>query len=182
MKNWFLYRVYRFDKKLFILLVFFISATIFTNLLGWQIAPFFVWGMYSEKEKQINEYGILKITVNDSVLVDYYSPDLHGANSFFLGTPLQLYLDMKEKDGIDPTKLFLQEKLKNKYYLVKDVADKVLNGQTEYQSFLLWFKRYLEQTLKIKVNSFKIEMLRGNYDSTNHFHVYSNQLLEKWQQ
>jgi hypothetical protein len=59
-ERFFLYRVYRHNKKLFFLFVFFAGATIACNLMGNEITPFYVWGMYSEKKGVPKEYAVLK--------------------------------------------------------------------------------------------------------------------------
>jgi len=71
MRRSFFYRLYLFDKKLFLLVAVFSGLTILCNIKGDEITPFFVWAMYSEKEGTTNRYEIFRIQVNDSILVDY---------------------------------------------------------------------------------------------------------------
>lgn len=53
-------------------------------MLGWQATPFFVWGMYSEKEDTGKIPPVLKITINDSSVIDYTDyPDV-GSTPFIL--------------------------------------------------------------------------------------------------
>lgn len=179
MKNWFLYKVYKLNKILFGFFILFLAGTIFTNLLGWQATPFFVWGMYSEKEDSSNSYNILKITVNDSSVINY-SADYTDANRFFLISPLQLYILMKKNNEQDPTEIFLQRKSGRNYSAIKIFADKVLNGKKEYISFLPWYKRYLEQTTKIEIDNYKIELLKARYREDHKIEIYATELINTW--
>jgi hypothetical protein len=178
MKNWFLYRVYKFNKSLFIFFLFVIAATLFTNLSGWQATPFFVWGMYSEKGDRSNNHPVLKVTINDDLVLDY--TDYTDANKFFLTSPLQLYIAMK-KNGEDPNSIFLKRKLDN-YAATQSMGEKVLNGPKEYGSFLPWYKRFLEQTTGIDIRNYKIELLQARYTDSSRMEIYSTQLIDAWKQ
>lgn len=178
-KNWFLYRVYKFNKQLFTFFVLFLAGTIFTNLLGWQATPFFVWGMFSEKENSRTTYPLIKITVNDNSVINY-TKLYTDANKFFLTSPLQQYIFMKKNNGEDPTANFLQKKLGGNYKLIEKAAIKVLNGSKEYHLFFSWYKRYMEQTTGIEINNYKIEVLQTRFSDKNKIEVYSTELIDTW--
>ena len=161
-------------------MLLFAGGTIFTNLLGWQVTPFFVWGMYSEKERDINQYSVYRVTINDSLEVDFTS-GLSDGNRFFLTSPLSLYTQIKSNGGNDPTKLFLQDKLKQIFLCVEKTSFKVLNGKKEYELFLPWYKRYLEHTLDMPIRNFTVEIMNVKYDEQNKLKVYSTALIDKWQ-
>lgn len=178
MDKWFLYRVYKLNKGLFVFFMVWFSGTIFTTFSGWQATPFFVWGMYSQKEDSSRNYPVLRLTVNDHFILDL--SDLTDANKFFITSPLQLYIGMK-KSGGDPTEGFLKTKLWN-YSAIHSTAGKVLNGSKEYNLFLSWYKRYLEQTTGISINTYKIELLKVSYNKTNQIEIASTELIDTWKQ
>ena len=178
MKKWFLYRVYKLNKGLFVFFVLFLAGTLFTNLSGWQVTPFFVWGMYSEKEDTSNLHPVLKVTINDSLVINY--DRYTDANKFFLTSPLQHYILMKKNNGVDPTEIFLKRKLGENYSAIQGAGKKVLNGAKEYDLFLPWYKRYLEQTTGNKINSYKIELLNAGYTGKNKIEIYSTELIDTW--
>ena len=180
MKKWFLYRVYKLNKGLFVFFILFLAGTLFTNLLGWQVTPFFVWGMYSEEESGNYLHPVLKITVNDSAVINYTA--YADANKFFLTSPLQEYVVMKKNNGVDPQEAFLKEKAGKNYSLVHMLSDKVFNDSNEYNLFLPWYKRYLEQTMGIKIHSYTIELLKGVYTPSNKIEVVSAELIDTWKQ
>lgn len=155
------------------------SGTLFTNFSGWQGSPFFVWGMYSDKEVSSNEHPVLRVTVNDHFLLDF--TDYSDANKFLLTSPLQLYIGMK-KGGEDPTKNFLKRKLGENYPAIQSTADKILNGAKEYNSFLSWYKRYLEQTTGMRIYGYKIELLKARYNEKNRIEISSTELIDIWKQ
>jgi hypothetical protein len=160
----FLYKVYRHSKKLFFIFLLFTVVTIFCNLTGFEITPFYVWGMYSAKEKAIAEYPVYKITA-DGKPIDY-SSGYFPANRFFLNSPLDYYSDIS-KNGTDPLKHFLQQKLKNKYSLIRTFEDKVLNSKNEIDRFPEWYKRYLEQTAGEKIEKLKIDVMQVHYHNNS---------------
>lgn len=180
MKKSFLSQIFKHNSSLFYAIMLFMSGTIFTNLFGWQITPFFVWGMYSEKEIQKNNYPVYRITVNDSLQVNYTSGFSDG-NRFYLTSPLQLYTSIKNNNGADPTAIFLQKKLKEKFSFIEKNFIKIFNGKNEYTLFLPWYKKYLEQTLQMPVHNFTIELLSVRYDAENNLKIYSTQLIDRFQ-
>ncbi len=169
MNRLFLYRVYRYNKKLFIFFIAFAGLSVTCNLIGDEITPFYVWGMYSAKEVPRKNYEILQITVNDKI-VDYSTGYL-PANRFFLQFPLIHYTLMK--DGDDPAETFLKEKLKGKFSIIEPLLPWILNSKEEVQEFPSWYKRYLQQTTGEKVQNFKVEMLEASFDLNNHIKINS---------
>ena len=174
MQRLFLYRVYRFNKELFLFFVFIAGFTIVCNLTGNEITPFYVWGMYSEKEVAPTEYPIFKITANDH-LVDYTTGFL-PENRLFLFAPLNYYAAMKNS-GADPTELFLQEKLKAKFLLIQPYATQVLNSEKEVGEFPDWYKRYLHQSTGTDIKKLKVEVLNATYNSNNSIKINSTYTL-----
>jgi hypothetical protein len=137
--------------------------------MGDEITPFYVWGMYSEKETPSANYEIFRITANDK-LVDYSTGYL-PANRFFLQSPLSYYALMK--NGKDPTAIFLKEKLKGKYSLIEPYSKTVLNSTKEFDEFPYWYKRYLQQTAGETIRKYKVEVLNVFYDKNNSIKINS---------
>ena len=169
MEKLFLYKVYHFNKNLFILFMGFAILTLFCNLKGFEITPFYVWGMFSEKETAPTEYPVFRIMVNGKV-VDY-STGYFPANRFFLQSPLSYYADAK-KVG-DPLQPFLEKKLKSQYLWLKPFALRVFNSQKEIQQFPVWYEKYLQQTTGEKVKSLKVDVLQASYQSNHSIKINS---------
>lgn len=169
MENFFLCKVYRYNKKLFFFFLTFAVFTLFCNLAGFEITPFYVWGMYSQKEAPAKEYSIFRITSNDKV-VDY-STGYFPANRFFLISPLSYYASIKNND--DPTGIFLKQKLKDKYQWIRPYAGRVLNSRKEVDEFPGWFLRYVEQTTGEKIKELKVDLLLVSYENDNSIKINS---------
>src|SRR6185437_780769 len=169
MEKIFLYKVYRYNKKLFFFFLAFAGFSLFCNFAGFEITPFYVWGMYSQKETQPKEYPVFKITANKK-LVDY-TTGYFPANRFFLLSPLSYYASVKTPE--DPTGIFLNEKLGKKYEWAKPYADKVLNSPKEFDKFTGWFKNYIGQTTGEKVQSLKVELFLVSYENNNSIKIDS---------
>ena len=181
MKNSFFYRLYVSDKKLFLFVAVFSGLTIFCNIRGDEITPFFVWAMYSEKEDTTNRYEIFKTLVNDSVLVDY-SSGYTNDNRFLLSSPLSYYNKIKKNNLIDPTISFLQEKLGPGYATIQPVAEEVLDGREDQQMFTSWYKRYLEQTMDISIHAIKVNALAGHFTAGQQLQIDSGYFVIEWRQ
>lgn len=166
----FLYKVYRHSKKLFYLFLSFTVVTIFCNLAGFEMTPFYVWGMYSEKEKAISEYPVNKITA-DGNFIDY-SSGYFPANRFFLSSTLDYYADVS-RNGSDPLQSFLKQKLKNKYSIIHPFENRILNSTDDIDQFPEWYKRYLQQTTGKKINNLKVDVLKVHYTNINSISVDS---------
>ena len=169
MKSFFLFRVYQYNKRLFFFFIFFAGITVICNLSGFEITPFYVWGMYSQKEEVQSEYPVYKITADDK-LVDY-STGYFPATRYFLISPLSYYESMKAMK--DPTAIFLQKKLKENYVWFQPYADRVLNSEKEVKEFPSWYKRYIEQATGESSKDLKVELLFVSYENDNSFKINS---------
>ncbi|MEO6000964.1 MAG: hypothetical protein ABIN89_29225 [Chitinophagaceae bacterium] len=181
MRRNFFYNLYLFDKRLFFLVTIFSSLTIFCNIKGDEITPFFVWAMYSEKEDTANKYEIFKILVNDSVLVDY-SSDYTDNNRFFLSRPLRYYNKIKQNGFVDPGSSFLETKLGATYSIIQPVAKKIFNGIENQEHFTGWYKKYLEQTMGMPIHAFKVNALSGHFTGDQQLQIDSSYLVVEWRQ
>lgn len=155
----FLFRVYQFNKKLFLFFAAFAGLSVLGNLAGYEITPFFVWGMYSQKETPQDNYEIYKITVNNDILD--YSDGFLPENRLFLQLPLHYYSLLK--NGIDPTEVFLRKKLKENYEAVQPYISGGLNSAKDIKEFPLWYKRYLHQATGEAVDNYTVEVLQVSY-------------------
>lgn len=173
MKRLFLYKVYCYNKKLFLFFAFFAFVTIFCNLTGNEITPFYVWGMYSQKEKAPGYYTIFKVTVNDKILD--YSTGFFPANRFFLQSPLNYYSNIVEQG--DPTRLFLKNKLGSNYSYMRPYESSLFNSKEEINKFPTWYKKYLTQTTGQVIKNFKVEVLGATYDQRNRIKIINSYSL-----
>jgi hypothetical protein len=178
LKNTYLARVYRNDKKLFGFILAFGGLTVLFNLAGDEITPFFVWGMYSEKIRPPEKYEFLKTTVNDTAFIDTYSGYADNTR-FYLNLPLQYYELIRANKGADPAASFLQRKLGTRYAWVQPLEKKLFNPWPLPQ-FSGWYRRYLTQIIGTTVSGAKIEAVRVHYDAGQHLVTDSIYLLEEW--
>jgi hypothetical protein len=178
LKNTYLFRLYHYDKKLFLVVLAFAGLTVFCNLVGKETTPFFVWGMYSEKFPPAETYDFLRTTINDSVLADTYAGFSDNTRAF-LNAPLAYYRKIKG-NGIDPTIPFLKAKLKNHYSWVSPFEKKLFNDDP--QGFVNWYRCYLGQATGIDIRSLRVEILKTHFDGEQRQVLDSTLLLETWKQ
>ena len=178
MKSTFLYKVWQHNSKLCYIMIAFSALTVCGNLLGDEVTPFFVWGMYSEKEKPVQQYEILKTTMNDSIVVNVY--DYHTTDTrFYLSTPLAYYKRIKDNNNEDPTISFLQSKLHSYYDQIRFLERSLFNTGPQQQAFLTWYARYLQQVTNLPVNALRIEVVHAHYSNQN-IEVDSVRLFSTW--
>ena len=146
-------------------MVIFAVLTLTANLAGDEITPFFVWGMYSEKEKPVAHYDVLKVIINDSLTVDYSS----GLDSkrFYLFSPLLYYRKIADNNGKDPTASFLEARLGNYYSsLVAPLAGRIFNTRAETDKFMEWYRRYMGEFVSPDIWKIRIDVVRTSYEDS----------------
>ncbi|WP_207512709.1 hypothetical protein [Longitalea luteola] len=179
MKNTFLYQLWRHNPKLCYLLITFATLTLAANVAGDEVTPFFVWGMYSEKEKPVEQYELLRTTINDSTVVNMYD-HANTDTRFYLSAPLAYYKRIKDNNHQDPTITFLQTKLQQHYAQIRFLESSLFNTQPQQQAFLYWYARYLHQATGQPVNSIRIDVVKAHY-TDNKLVTDSVYLFEKWE-
>lgn len=142
----------------------FAGLTVFTNLMGDEVTPFFVWGMYSEKEKPVQAVELLKTTINGDTVMNIYHYS-NGDTRFYLSTPLAYFKKIKDNNNQDPTITFLQTKLRTHYNKIRPFERSLFNTGPQQQEFLNWYARYLQQVTLIPVKSLRIEVVHAHYTS-----------------
>jgi hypothetical protein len=144
----------------------FVVLTVLTNLLGDEVTPFFVWGMYSEKEKPVQAVEILKTTINEDTVINVYNYS-NGDTRFYLASPLAYYKKIKDNNNQDPTITFLQTKLHARYNNIRPFERALFNTGPQQQEFLNWYARYLQQVTLIPVKALRVEVVHAHYTSQN---------------
>jgi hypothetical protein len=144
----------------------FTALTICGNLFGDEVTPFFVWGMYSEKEKPVQQYEILKTTINDSTVVNLYDYNTTDTR-FYLYGPLAYFKKIKDNNNQDPAISFLQTKLQQHYNNIRFLERSLFNTGPQQQAFLNWYAGYLQQVISKPVNSLRIDVIRAHYTGQN---------------
>lgn len=177
-KNTFLYKVYKVDKRLFFFLTSFFLLTLFANILGDEVTPFFVFGMYSEKEKEQRTYEVLKVIINDSI--DLAKSDDAYYNNPLVKASLFYYISIKQNGGVDPTISFLKSKLKQHYSIIQCIERRVFNDQKDIEAFIPWYTNYMEQIIRKPVNSVWAGKHYVRYNSFGTVVVDSTKAFLEW--
>jgi len=157
-----------------------VLITIICNLLGYEATPFFVWGMYSEKEIAPDAYEVQEIIINDSIRLDNtsgYTP----STRFYINSPLWYFIAIKNDDNIDPTINFLRSKLKHNYSFIKPYEHVLFNDSSRINAFMPWYKNYLEGIAGVKIDHLKIINIKVHY-SDQKIIADSNFIIGEWKQ
>jgi hypothetical protein len=144
----------------------FAALTVVTNLLGDEVTPFFVWGMYSEKENPVPGYELLKTTINEGAVVNIYDYS-NSDTRFYLSAPLAYYKKIKDNNNQDPAITFLQTKLHRHYDAIRPFERSLFNTGPQQQEFLSWYVRYLQQVSNIPIHSLQVDVVHAHYTDKN---------------
>jgi hypothetical protein len=172
-------KLFQYNKWLGPGMVVYAVITVAANLTKLETTPAFIWGMYSEKEASAGSYPVLKIVINDSILLDYSSgfPD---PTRFYLLFPLQYYLSMKDNKYVDPEEDYYREKLGKYFHLPAPVKKNLFNDSMRAASFMKWYAGYLEAVTQTRVRTLEIGRLDLKYNREGRPELQQESTLLKW--
>jgi hypothetical protein len=172
-------KLFHYNKVIFWGAILFSLFTLLANFLKLETTPFFVWGMYSEKEEKVNSYEILEIVVNDSVRVDY-SSGFTDANRFYLLSPLIFNWQILQNKGMDPQETFLRKKTGKFFRYIHPFKTYLFNDSFNQKSFQQWYSKYLEETIHLKVVKLQLNVLELVYSNKEQPELRSRVALTTW--
>lgn len=163
MKKWYLFRLYRQNKFLFVAVVLFIFFQGYFNVKRVHSFPWFVWDMYSRIETLPDTITQTELFIDGSRL-DITSIPI-WEESTVLNT-YKMYHWMRKNNYQDP----MNEVVKNRTsFLPKKiysfVAYKINNQKNETETYPQWLKSYLENILNRKINNLELRDVQYQYDN-----------------
>lgn len=175
--NWYLIRLFRKNKLIFIGVLIFIAFQIYFNNKRVHSFPFFVWDMYSRPQTLPSEltqtevfidgkrFDITKLSIWEELTVlntsKYYS-SLRANN----------YHDFKDEVVKKRTHF-----LPNNVYSF--VAYKIENGKTATEAYPAWLHQYLEKITHSKIKSVELKTVQYHYLHGKFQPTDSNNLILK---
>jgi len=172
-------KLFQYNKRLCLAVTAFCALLVVVNLLKVETTPAFIWGMYSEKEVETKEYRILKIVVNDSVIIDY-SAKYADATRFYLLSPLTYYWAITENGQIDPEESFYRRKLGKYFGILNPVKNDLFNDSVQQPVFMKWYSDYLEGATHIKINRLDVDILNLVYNKEGRPEIRRESTFSKW--
>ncbi|MEM6722448.1 MAG: hypothetical protein AAF598_00345 [Bacteroidota bacterium] len=164
MNDYYFARLFREHKLAFVIVTGFTICTLVTTLLGDEITPFFVWGMFSQKETPRYEQEIVEIRVNDEVF-NYYT-ELTNFNRHMLIGPISFYTNMEANGGVHPTRKFFKDRLTEAQY--KSWAPTIFsitNDPSIKREFEDWVFRYLDHSADEPIERLEVFLNTYRYES-----------------
>lgn len=160
MEKPYFYRLYQYNTKLFFIIVGFSGMTLFFNLTGDQVMPFFVWAMFSEIESPKKNYKTYQLTINRKPY-DYSARRLQPSIEI-IRESLQHY-DITTDLGEDPTRHFFQHKLPSYYDNLSPILNRITPSSEQIITYPSWLKRYLSYKLQHPINTLEVKTLELKY-------------------
>lgn len=146
------------------LVSFFTACTLITTLMGDEVTPFFVWGMFSAKETPQYEQEIVEIRINDEVF-NYYE-SLTNFNRHMLVVPIEYYAQMQRNKGVHPTRSFFQERLSDeKYKRIYPILSQITNDAKIKTEFEDWVLRYADNSTNEPIDRIEVFLNTYQYES-----------------
>jgi hypothetical protein len=116
-------------------------GSILANIIGMEITPFFVWGMFSKPEKPTETYQVTRIFLDEKEL-NYTSWNTNLFQRYYMTNPRAYALNgITAYGGKDPNRTFLEQKL-DKSSLLAPYLAQITNDSIDFVAFEVWQKRY----------------------------------------
>jgi hypothetical protein len=158
----YLHRLFKHHLGLGLVVSSFVGLSLFFNLIGDQVTPFFVWGMFSQPELPKPTQAVWQFLA-DGEEVNYSCFEVGNMERFYLLTPLEKLKAMKDANGQHPTRLFLKEKLGAQYATVAPIVERITNDETDYVAFGEWLKRYTSSVVGKPIEQLEIRILECQF-------------------
>lgn len=157
---------YSFKKfpKLSYFFVLFFALNLFLIAIKLQVAPFFLYGMYSEKIPPTRAFKTVHIVVNGQDLKAY---GVSYREHEFLSSALEGYLNMKRNGGIDP----VQSRVEARYgFFTRSaiyplIKDRIFNPPGAVARFEPWYRQRITRLLGVPVTTVAIQEKLYHYDA-----------------
>jgi hypothetical protein len=145
-------KLFRADKRLFLVILFFFAFSLFSNLIKLQTSPFFIWDMYSTKSIDKEIYSFYEIHYNDSNVLNITHTWHEPAKTFLVG-PLSAYLAMKTNNSVDPFETYLKSHWIKKHPAFENRIGSLYNTHEVLNEFPEWYKKYLSSQVNSPVKN-----------------------------
>ncbi len=157
--KYYLTRLFRTNKILFVGVCIFIFFNLFFNLITKsQITPIFQWSMYSNPLPDQKTYSILEIRYNENKLLEFPHTWEEPRKVLFTNTS-GLYMHHLLGGGDYAKEHYINNWLPNHPFFNRYLKNfKNYNDENDYLKFPSWLKRYLEQEVGEKI--YKIDLIK----------------------
>lgn len=147
MDDFYLYRLFRSNKMLFIFVLVFIFFQIYFNQKRIHSFPWFVWDMYSRPYSPPNETSVFVIALdgkiyNHTQLPIWKEEIIFKTNKMYNWQVIQNFQDPM-KSVVDSRTRFFKNDIIYNY-----TQGRILNNKSEYEyAYKIWFKNYVNANI-----------------------------------
>lgn len=176
-KEGYLFRLWHYDKRLFVFVSVFVLGTASFNLLGFECSPFFVWAMFSEKEHVQERYSCLELEADGERLP--IKSELWEANEHFLMGSLSYYQRIIDNEGVDPTHKWLAEKIPGPFARIEPFYRTISLQEDQFDDFEKWAKSYAAYSFGRQIDHLKVSNIELKYEKGRPIKVAKELLFEE---
>ncbi len=173
MKTYF-HHLYHADKKLFIIISLFSLGTGVMTILGDQVTPFYIWGMFSEPIPVRETYSKIQLEADGKPLEFY---DLQAPNRHLLYGGVHFYKKIKDNKNTHPTRTFFRQKLGVHYNKVQPILENITCDSSDFEAAEEWIQRYLSYSISKDVKEWRAIHQEIRFNENNRPEVVSTQTI-----
>ncbi|MEO5891441.1 MAG: hypothetical protein ABIQ31_14410 [Ferruginibacter sp.] len=147
----FLVKVFKQNKKLFVLFCVFVFLCFYFNFKGVETTPFFIWAMYAGKMTPKEKHRIITVMYNDDQSFNL-PHTFQEPKSMMIYFTINHYRKIEANNMIDPMDNVLTAVLPH-YPFMKPFSEKLLSQPGDNARYLQWLKTYLQSIVAVPVNN-----------------------------
>ncbi len=155
----FLTQVYKYNKMLFAVMLFFAIAQLFVNYKRGLVAtPFFHYGMYSHKINIEKKYEVIEVEVDGKILSGKdFAP--HKWDKIIL--PVVYFMNIKQSNQV-----YYNEIKRLTAIVHLTTHEEYFIQQCNINSFEIWYKKYLEKIVGHSIVNCTIQLHNYNFSNS----------------
>ena len=161
-QNYFL-ELWRKDRLVFLLIIFFVSAQLFFTVMGVETFPFVHWGMYSEIQHPKNDFTVYKVIAgNESVKLS----GMIDCKKSLVTHSLEKYDELVSSSFREKEEAVISKRATltgNENFL----RSKILNDSVQVKKYPLWLLQYLADMRLLQQPKIEIQKMNVRYENGN---------------
>lgn len=167
----FIKTLYTHQRRLFIILISFLTILAITSITNIQFGPFYVWSMYAGPSKPQAHYNFPVITYNDKTLAtEPFYRDFHKMHYQY---PLYNYQTYYHLDGKD----WHAENVKSKLQGQEELVHKIYPSDNDWNNFFEGYSQLLQLKTKSILYQMQVKEVSVKYDEKGYPKVIKETIL-----
>jgi len=165
-KSWFLFEVWKMNRRLFYLFLGIIVITFFTVVKKTEATPFFVWSHYSAPHTPESTYPRSYLKINGEFMDLVKLP---RSTREMIQIPIEQYIFLLDREFKTVPKHIVENRL-NRFFSAKTIkfmSNRISNSEDDVIPFMEWLARYSgrvysQEVKELEIGRYDIRFIDGN--------------------